>query len=657
MDLRRPSTVMLFLLLGTIFCGFVAIMPELVPAFHAKSGYVWTPFNSQNFRIGDTYYYAPWLREVLAGHWPLGQPTAVGNGITSIDALRAVPFALGAVPGLFIEDFRWVLAADYWISGALSFALVYGIAIAFGCSAQRACVAGIAGYFLNGMWAALPPSAEFLLLLGPLPSVSNWTQSVATNLVDAVARLWNPQEYDLIGDLFRFVNLSLSAPLLIAHFYVAVSVRQRPSPARIIGLLVISCAIAFSYPSHPIVAYLVLIGFAADGILRRDRRCLIAFGGVGLATIVVLLGIGYPRFLADAYAGSTMMNAIYFSGPVGLRPIGVASLFHAFVLNKYVISLPLVAWPLRRRPLAFSSALVCGGVAIALSAVVLLNPMILWPRFFGRGIDPLWWVVVTIGIVEGFGNLANRGTAGLRSDTAARLMAGAAVVCLVTVPLFGFARFGVRNAQGLAHYIPTEQWQTYRWVSQNLPKNAEIAALDWNDIDLLPVFTDANLVFGHTDLAGTTSDEQLRRYLAVWRYVGLPPEALQRIIVESISASRRRVAVDKLSDTPFLDQPDYEASQFAESLVYWPYLGEVNGVPFAGPASPSVSGAFVTAMLNRYEALSPTALPDDIRCDYLLVSDYDRPRIHIPPNAELVFENARRALYRLHRGSTANPIR
>ena len=133
----------------------------------------------------------------------MGQPTAVGNGVVSIDAVRAVPFALGAVPGLFVGDFRWVLLADYWLSGALSFALIYGIAIAFGCSAGRACIAGIAGYFLNGVWAALPPSAEFLPLLGPPPSVSNWTHSIATNLIEAFTRLWNPQEYDLVGDLFR----------------------------------------------------------------------------------------------------------------------------------------------------------------------------------------------------------------------------------------------------------------------------------------------------------------------------------------------------------------------------------------------------------------------------------------------------------------------
>ena len=68
--MRRTKSIVLAIV-GIVLCSALVVAPDLVPRFIGKLGYVWTPFNSSNFRVGDAYYYAPWVREALSGQWPL----------------------------------------------------------------------------------------------------------------------------------------------------------------------------------------------------------------------------------------------------------------------------------------------------------------------------------------------------------------------------------------------------------------------------------------------------------------------------------------------------------------------------------------------------------------------------------------------------------
>src|SRR5216684_5542644 len=114
---------------GALLCATITLSPDFLPRLVGKAGYAWTPFNSSNYRVGDTYYYAPWVREAIAGEWPLQPPTNINDHPSlTIEAVRAAPYLLAAVPGLLLNDFRNVLLADEALSAVLLFLGFYLIA-------------------------------------------------------------------------------------------------------------------------------------------------------------------------------------------------------------------------------------------------------------------------------------------------------------------------------------------------------------------------------------------------------------------------------------------------------------------------------------------------------------------------------------------------
>src|SRR5205809_8014395 len=103
----RRAQAFLVPVVGALLCVAITLGPDLLPGLIGKTGYAWTPFNSSNYRVGDTYYYAPWVRELIAGEWPLQPPTNIKDDPNlTIEAVRAAPYVLAALPGLLFDDFR-----------------------------------------------------------------------------------------------------------------------------------------------------------------------------------------------------------------------------------------------------------------------------------------------------------------------------------------------------------------------------------------------------------------------------------------------------------------------------------------------------------------------------------------------------------------------
>ncbi len=78
--------------IGMIFCASIVMLPELVPALLGKGGFVWSPFRSMNYRVGDLYYYAAWVREALSSGFPVYSPSGHElRGTALIETWRFYP--------------------------------------------------------------------------------------------------------------------------------------------------------------------------------------------------------------------------------------------------------------------------------------------------------------------------------------------------------------------------------------------------------------------------------------------------------------------------------------------------------------------------------------------------------------------------------------
>lgn len=637
---RAEHLAPILAIFGMLICALIAALPELAPAMVGRAGHVWTPFNSSNFRVGDLYYYAPWVRQVLDFQVPLRPPTAgaLDTGAT-VENIRAAPYLLAALPGAVLADFRSVILADIAFSAALFFLSFYVLGLVLLRSPCPSFLAAFAAYFFSGLWQAIAHNGSYLTLLGQSPSVAQWFDFSLNSVGSRWAILLDPTEYDYVSDAFRYMNLSFSAPLLTSQLVAAVMLFYRATYLRALATFILSLAIAFSYPSHPLIGYLALIALAAAALAGGQRRNFVALMLTGSAVAATLLGIGYPAMVRDAVAGTAMLQAVYVGGGVAVGPLDPRALLYTILLNKYLWTTLLIVglfWSDRRARIAVGAV----GVAVTLvSFVTLLNPPDLWQRFLARGIEVPWGGFVAIGIVRGLLLLTKPRRDGVAAGQRALIIG--LIIAAIAVPAIGLGRFAVRNTENLSRFISQDRWDAYRWVAEHVPRRAAVAALDWNDLVFLPMYTNASLTTGHADLSGRSPEEQLRRFVFVWKLMGRSEADLANFVRGSVPALLRR-GLGNPRKPPMNDPTEYDAAEFAAGLLYWPYIKSVDGIAIANAELTGTNSELVAHAVKLFQHAKGAAF----EAAYVVASTAD-DRGRTREGWEIVFQNSERTIYRL----------
>lgn len=628
-------------ILGMIFSVLVVTAPEVLPRIVGKPGYVWAPFNSANYRVGDLYYYAPWIKQVISAEIPLRPPTAEATETNGgFENIRSFPFYIAALPGLIFSDFRNVVLADIALSALLFFTAGYFTARSLRLSCEAAFCTAILAYFYSPLWQAIAGNAQSLAPSGP-PGLFPWLTTSVGAISSRWPSIWDPLEYDYIGDAFRFVHVSISGPLLCFQLLTGLTLFLRFTVPRSVALFALSLALAFSYPSHSFIGYLTMIGLASAALIRRSWAEFFALAGVGIAVIVVLLAIGYPAMMQHSIDSSAMLQTVFLSSGIKLGPISIATIFHALILNKYLLTtaaLVVIFWT--DRDLRFAVTAI-GLTFTAVSLVTLLEPSSLWHRFVGRGVDLPWGIFVAAGILRALMLLNRRVSCALPLT---RYAAWPAILVLCLIPAIGFGKFAEHNAHNLTRFIPWNHWEAYEWIRKNVPAHAPLATLDWDDLAILPSVTSVSLTTGHTDLSGRTPNEQVRRFVAVWKALGRSREELERYLVNSIPALQRRWLSD-IRNPPLSNANDFGPSEFAGGLIYWPFIQAIDGVPVVDTSGTATNPALVSHILDLFDGAAGQENPYEYA--YVLLSRDANTVQTAPQGGELIFQNAARSLYRM----------
>jgi hypothetical protein len=617
-----------------------------VPRLVGKPGYAWTPFNSSNFRVGDFYYYAPWVRQIIRRELPLRPPTAGDNASAgTVENVRSFPYFVAALPGLFLLEFRSVLLADIALSATLFFLAFYAIALILLGQPWPAFAAAILAYFYSGIWQAAGHNVQFLSALGLPGSVPAWYNYSLTAAAARIRVLLDPTEYDFISDAFRFMNLSISGPLLSLQLLLCLALFKRFSLPKAIGLFVVSLPLAFSYPSHPVVGYVTMICLAAAALFRRYWKEFFGFVVAGCAVIAVLLVIGYPELVRRSVESTAMLQSLYIDNGIKLGQVTPARLVDTILFNKYLISTVVLAALFYDQRRLRAAVIAIGTSVTVVSCVTLLDPPDIWQRFLARGIELPWGAFVAAGVVRFF-LLARDALPQSRVRVAAHISGVLAVVILCVVPATGFARFALRNEHNLTRFVTEDRWSTYTWIADHVPSRAVVATLDWDDMVFLPMYTNASLVAGHTDLSGRTPEQQLRRFVGLWKLLGRSRDQLEQFVTRSIPAFTRRPLGD-LRNPPLNTEEDYPCAEFAAGLLYWPYIKLVDGIQIADSAMKLTNPAFTRHVLTLYDQTDSDLFREQADITFVLGPPDQKAAIAAFPEAELVFQNTTRSLYRV----------
>lgn len=640
--------------LATLYCVVLVIAPDVLPALVGRAGMVWTPINSPLYRYGDSYYYSAWVAETVRHGIPPFSPSAAElAGRPLLETLRWLPLAVAAIPGVFIEDFRVVYVVDYALTATILFGIPFLMAWTLFRSVWGGVVSGIVVLFLAGeWWGRLPVAPGF----GAPASILQWLIA-GFNVLSrhAFTNFFNMVEYEGDPGSFRYINNSISAPILLLYTYGTFLLYRGARRMWLTGIAVAiaSPLMAFSYPSRTLVAYAILSGFAGLAFFEGRKRAAIALSAILALTVIVLLFAGYPGYARRVFAANELWNNIFRQDRIALVDRSIGAMAMIVFVNKYMITFLIsigLVW--EKRDLRGLVAVV-GLISCAFACVGLFDTPLLWDRFLGRGIDQIWLTCVMLALTSAsplVGEALKNRALLARSW---QVVGAVVVVGILLIPARGFGEYAIASSRNLTRFMPEGRWEALRWIDEHVASGTTVAALDWDDITFIPIYTHARLAVDNMIIGGRSPADEIRRYAEVWKILGLSPELLRQRVLSSTGAAMRRLSLTtaELRSPPLVPNAEaYASGQIAEALIYWPYVKTVEGITVAD-ASNAPTAEFVDWAMSFYQVADPKLNVGALGIEYVVLSGAENslPVFFAAP-ARLVFANATHRIFRLSRG-------
>ncbi len=633
----------LIFFMGIVFCVGLVILPEMLPAISGRDGYVWSPVHSQNYRLGDLYYYGAWLREVLDSGLPAYSPSARElAGQPLIESWRSLGLALAALPGLLISDMRYVIVIDYGLSAALYFTIGYLFALLLARNHWLGLLTGISVLFLTDrIWAPVGPYASNIFGFWQIPASMFWL------IINYFQDTRTVVDYDMYGSTFRFINISLTGPIILFTYLITTLAYKKDDLRVFVILCFIMPFMAFSYPSHMVIAYGLLLTYSMVSLYRRKWKTSISFVSIVVINLVFLEIIRYRQTLKELLNNSELWNNIFASEKMVLISHDPGFLASVILTGKYFLTFVFMFLLTRKKPFLRDVVVATGIVAIALSGIYLFEMPQLSTRFLGRGLDHLWFalmIVVTFSFLyEKIGNTNPK----LCFGSALKTFSLASFVAVLLFSGYAFGHIAARTTMNNSRFIPESTMEAYRWMDKNIPRNAQVATLDWEDITLLPIFTKVSLVVGHNIIDGRSPNEELIRFVDTYRFLGFGATKLEKLLDNGPGAIRSMRQPSCRERVPCLQQDLFEASQFMEGVLYFPYITKVNNIELVDEKTNAINTEFRQYVLNLYKNANIDEFLNKYDVEYVVINNRESLPASVSGNIILVYNTSSHSIFKV----------
>ena len=215
---------------------------------------------------------------------------------------------------------------------------------------------------------------------------------------------------------------------------------------------------------------------------------------------------------------------------------------------------------------------------------------------------------------------------------------------MVTLTAVGFFNLARNTAANGSRFLPQETMNAYQWIKNNVSTNAEVATLDWEDITLLPVFSHVNLVIGHSLIGGRSPLDELTRFVSTWKYLGYDRVQLAKLLDIGPAACLRMREPSAFADPPRLPvNNQFNAAQFMEGVLYWPYIKTVNNIQIA--EDKTITPAFKNYVLELYDIANPDEFLQKYKVEYITMNAEQLSSFGQPRGMRLLYKTATRSLY------------
>ena len=606
---------------GLLFCLSLTLAPDLLPALLGHDGYVWTPVNSPLYRHSDMYYYAAWVAEGIQNGFPPNSPSATELGSKPLlETIRWFPLAVAALPSLVFSDIRTVFVLDYAFTACMFFGIPFYLSHRFTKNPRGSVLIGVLVLFYAGLFWGIFGGLKVLLTLSDSEELN----------------------------AFRYIHISVSGPILMAYVSLChvIYARIRPSYVLAGALLLLSLCMAFSYPSHTFIAYAALSGYAGLAYLRGHKQAAACLLTIGLIAASVLLFGGYVGYVRQTFADNELWNNIFSNEGLTLVQRPYSTMARMALVNRYTVTLSLAIWLAWKNRELRDMALLFGGIGCVLILSTLFDMPQLSTRFLTRGIDHLWLTVFAIASLWSWQERLKPWLLAAKAVRLVQFLQVTIFASILTAPAIGFGSYALASAKNLTRFMPEGRWEALDWINKNLQKRATVAALDWDDIAFIPIYTPANLVVNNMIIGGRGPADELKRYVALWKILGFPRNELEKRLTAMVDAASqlRNAPAEDINHPPLLEPRTYASSQIAAAVLYWPYVQKVGSIDIAEGGQTAVP--FVNWAMTLYDELDTKAAVKDYPFSIVMLSGVE---LNLPLKAQIplvqVFKNKTHTIY------------
>lgn len=649
---RDKKRELVFILIGMLIFGIFATAPFLVTIFSLSPGMRFAPVHDLNHQFSDAYYHSAFVNRIInSGITATGSPTASElAGFAHMENFRFAPLWVAAFPGLFTNNMKFVYLFDCFISGCLYFLFPFLIARKLRQNRWASLFCSVVVFLYTTSWWG---EISFHPLVFQGSNLSVLKKYIMTFFNAPFNRFQDIYALPTVSQSLRYMHLSISGLILLAFFLSLICFLSKQSKISLGFIFVLLIFNAYSYPSHMVISFGVAGVSSLYTFFIRDKKTALHLLAVTLAAGVFLLITGYLPKLFDTMNSTVLMTRILGTSGLVFTSSSIVRVIFGVLTNKYMLTGIIMLFLINKFILDLNKTLVPFIIfGCCLSFLFMFKISDIINRFFSRGIDQIWLLTISVVITALINTIKEKlsvSNVDIRK-TAAKVIVGMESVCLaiaICVPSYGMYKYTNAVADSEVFAIDASLDDALIWLDANAENMDTVAAVDWKDITLIPVYTRASVFAGHVVIDERTPEDELLRYAAMWKALGLPREDLLSRFEISVAAThelRTTSPSSKTNNPPFVDEYSSNAAHLIYGLTYWPYITEVDGITIATSdykTTPALNDYFV----NVYDTVNLEMFFNQVEFVMLSGEFLDLPH-SVPESFVLAYENDTHKIYR-----------
>lgn len=592
-------------LIGLVYIIIVFLLPFIYTLIAKPKGSAFVPINNQHNQCGDNTIYGACVNEARLNFFKHRHPCSEEKGGMSVDLFRFNTYRLAAILGLGIKDFRYGYLCSFLLSLIIQYFLLYYIFISFTNSESLASTFSIITLFFNKVIH--------------VANKKNAPRALLSYIIVNIFNIGSDATQDSISDNLRYCitgtsNIFLWTTILLSlHIGEFNEIYQYGSIAIYMGVLFLV------YPPTSLLSLVILSVSIIIEIFQFSNY------GIGyifafLTILIILLSLIKQyrqsikeilktdnQVLSESHSVKERKGFLYKLRQMTLNSVTLIGLF-ILVLNFYSLK---------------SQILLIVTLFIVLFNIVgyAINKNVLFFRFYERGFSDALFLCLIISSYFFISSI-------FKFHFLEHIIVMSSFL-LFLVFLIGQFKMARAQFKGGSYLLDQNEWEVYNFIKNNIPKRKTILTFDYSTLQLIPVYTHANLFVCGAEWLKNPYDE-IRKFSYFYvRFI-----RSKEVLLNKFDEYFKKKKDFTCSPNKKKSSDDLSNYHLVNTLMYVPYVKTFNGKKVYNEEFSAWTGEFIKE-LN--EVIVSDIEPDSP--DFVVFRKGKMNNTEVQDNIKILYEN------------------